>query len=112
VGAVCVVVDEVLLEVLGQRRASGDERSCEGWAPAFFEDGQLDAFDAAVAVGASGADEALPGAELGDVVAELARAEFRAVIRRDFAQLPAGLGELCGDAVQQLAGVAGARVAF
>src|SRR4051812_18134203 len=59
-GAVVVVVDDVFVEVLGPGHLR-DQRSCERWAPALLEDGQLDAFDAAVAVGASGADEALAG---------------------------------------------------
>jgi hypothetical protein len=40
----------------------------------------LDAFDAAVAVGSSGVDEALAGAERGDGGAELAGAELRPVV--------------------------------
>ena len=71
----------------------------------------MDAFDAAVAVGVPGADEALAGAQGVDGGAEVAGAELRAVIRGDFLQLPAGGGKLGGDAVQQFAGVPGARVA-
>jgi hypothetical protein len=112
VGAVVVVFDEVLVEVLLERRALGNERSCEGRAAALFEDGELDALDAAVAVRAPGADESLLGAQLGDGVAELAGAELRSVVGGDLAQLPVGGGELCGDAVQQLAGVPGAGVAL
>jgi hypothetical protein len=80
VGAVVVVADEVFVEVVLERGALGDQRAREGWAPALVEDGELDAFDAAVAVGAPGADEALPGAELLDGVAELGGAELRAVV--------------------------------
>ena len=77
VGAVVVVVEEVLVEVLGERGHLRDERSCEGRAPALFQDGQLNAFDAAVAVGASGADEALASAEALDCSAEGLGAELR-----------------------------------
>ena len=72
VGAIVVVVGEVLVEVAGEGGAAGNERAGEGWAPALFEDGQLDALDAAVGVGASGADEALARVEVVDGVAELA----------------------------------------
>jgi hypothetical protein len=54
----------------------------------------LDAFDAAVAVRASGADEALVGAESVDGGAEVLGAELGAVIGGDLAQLPARGGEL------------------
>jgi hypothetical protein len=72
VGAVGVVVEQVLIEVGGERGHLWNERAGEGGAPAFLEDGELDAFDAAVAVRSSGADEALAGTELGDGGAELA----------------------------------------
>src|SRR5215213_10750643 len=84
----------------------------EGGAPALFEDGQLDAFDAAVAVRSAGADEALAGAEPLDRLAELPGAEFRAVVGCDLFELPAAVGELVRDAVQEFAGVARARVAL
>ena len=87
VGAVVVVVDEVLVEVVLERRAFGDERSCEGRAPALFQDGELDALDAPVAVRAPGADESLARPDLGDGVAELAGAEFRSVVGGDLVQL-------------------------
>ncbi len=76
VGAVVVVVDEVLVEVAGEADHLGDQGAGEGGAPAFFEDGQLGALDAAVCVGAAGADEALAGAEVLDGVAEVAGAEL------------------------------------
>jgi hypothetical protein len=94
VGAIVVVVDEVLVEVVLERRALGDERSCEGRAPALFQDGELDALDAPVAIGAPGADEALARPELGDGIAERAGAEFRSVVGGDLVQLPAGGGRL------------------
>jgi hypothetical protein len=94
VRAVCVVVDEVLVEVLAEGAALGDQRAGEAGTPAFFEDGELDAFDATVAVRATGADEALARPELLDGMAELLGAELRAVIRGDFLQFPAGGGEL------------------
>src|SRR6187200_829342 len=72
----------------------------------------LDALDAAVGVRSPGADEALARAEVGDGGPKRAGAELRAVIRRDLAQLPARLGDLARDAVQQLAGMASARVAL
>jgi len=54
----------------------------------------------------------LTGAQVLDGVAELAGAEFRPVVSGDLAQLPAGGGELACDAMDELAGVARARVAF
>ena len=75
VGAIVVVVDEVLVEVAGEGGFLGDQRSGERGAPALFEDGQLDALDAAVAVGASGVDEALSGTEALDAGSEVLGAE-------------------------------------
>ncbi len=51
VGAVEVVVDEVLLEVELEGGGLGDQRAGEGGAPALFEDGELDALDAALLLG-------------------------------------------------------------
>ncbi len=51
VGAVEVVVDEVLLEVVLEGGGLGDQRAGEGGAPALFEDGELDALDAALLLG-------------------------------------------------------------
>ena len=82
VGAIVVVVDEVLVEVAGEGGFLGDQRSGERGAPALFEDGQLDALDAAVAVGASGVDEALSGTEALDAGSEVLGAELRAVVGR------------------------------
>jgi hypothetical protein len=76
VGAVVVVVDEVFVEVAGEGGLLGDQRPGERGAPALFEDGELDALDAAVAVGASGADEALSAAEAPDGGAEVLGAEL------------------------------------
>jgi hypothetical protein len=106
VGAVCVVVERVLVEVLGEGGHLRDKCPGVGGAPAFLEDGRVDAFDAAVAVRAVGADEALAGPELRDRLAEVLGAELRPVVRGDFLQRPAGGGELCGDAMPQLARVA------
>ena len=75
-GAVVVVVDEVRIEVLNERGLLGDQGAGEGWAPALFEDGELDALDAAVAVGSTGADEALPAAEALDRRTEVLGAEL------------------------------------
>jgi hypothetical protein len=71
----------------------GDQGSCERWAPALFEDGELDALDAAVAVGAPGADEALSATQAPDGRAEVLGAELRAVIGGDLSQPPAHGGE-------------------
>jgi hypothetical protein len=76
VGAVVVVIDEVVVEVVGEGGHLGDERAGEGGAPALFEDGQLGAFDAAIAVGPAGADEALAGAQALDLGAEVLGAEL------------------------------------
>ena len=70
------------------------------------------AFDAAVAVGAPGADEALCATEAPDARAEVLGTELRAIVGGDFTQPPARGGEFCGDAVQQLAGVSRTRVAL
>lgn len=48
VRAVGVVVGEVLVEVAAQGGEFGDERAGEAGAPAFLEDGELNALDAAV----------------------------------------------------------------
>jgi hypothetical protein len=72
----------------------------------------LDAFDATVAVGRAGGDEALAGAEAFDGGAERSGAELGAVVGGDLVQLPALVGELGGDAVHELACVAGSRVAL
>jgi hypothetical protein len=80
VGAVVVVLVEVVLKVVAEGATSWDERAREGRAPALLEDGQLDAFDTAVAVGPAGADEALARSELGDGLAEVAGAELRPVV--------------------------------
>jgi hypothetical protein len=61
---------------------------------------RLEAFDAAVGVGAAGLDEALAGAEPLDRLGERSGAELRAVVGADLAQLPAGGLELAGDAVE------------
>jgi hypothetical protein len=65
-----------------------------GRAQHCFEDRLWGGFDAAVAVGASGADEALPASSALTAVAEVAGAELRAVVGGDLLQLPAGGGEL------------------
>ena len=62
--------------------------------------------------GPAGLDEALAGAELIDGVAEVLGPELGAVVGADLFELPAGRLELSGDAVEQLAGVAGAGVAL
>lgn len=48
VGSVGVVVVEVLVEVASEGGEFGDERAGDAGAPAFLEEGELDAFDAAV----------------------------------------------------------------
>jgi hypothetical protein len=71
VGTVEVVVDEVFVEVALEGGHLGDERAGEGRPPALLEDGELEAFDAAVGVRSACLDEALAGAELLDRVCEL-----------------------------------------
>jgi hypothetical protein len=48
VGAVEVVVAEILLEVFVERGKLGDERAGERWPPAFLEGRLLEPFDVAV----------------------------------------------------------------
>jgi hypothetical protein len=57
-----------------------DERASEGRTPALLKDRALGALDAAVAVGASGADDPLSGGERLDGVAEMFGAELRPVV--------------------------------
>ena len=59
VGAVVVEVGQVLVEVLLEGGDLGRQRSRERRSPALLEDRQLEALDAAVGVGAAGADAAL-----------------------------------------------------
>ena len=112
VGTLLVVDAEVFVEVALQAVKLGDEGAGEGGPPALLEDRQLDALDAAVGGRPAGPDEALAGAELVDGVAELARSGTRSRCRwptsRSFE--PAALSS--GDAVQQLARVAGPGVAL
>jgi len=112
VGAIGVVVGEVLVEVALEGGHLGHQRAGEGGPPALLEDGQLQPLDAAVRVGSAGLDEALAGTELVDGVAELLGAELRAIVCADLAQAPAGRLEFAGDAVEELAGVAGPGVAL
>jgi hypothetical protein len=107
-----VVVVEVFVEVALQGGRLRHERAGEGGPPALLQDRQLEALDAAVRVRPARLDEALVGLELLDGVSELARAELGAIVGRGLAQLPAGRLQLAGDAVEQLAGVARARVAL
>src|SRR3954447_9952059 len=60
----------------------------------------------------TGADETLPAAVALDRRTEVLGAELRTVIGGNLTQLPARSGEFGRHAVQQLAGVAQARVAF
>ena len=106
-----VVIGEVLVEVALERGDLGHQRAGKGGPPALLENGQLQALDAAVEVRPAGLDEALAGAERLDGVVEVLGPELEAVVGADLAQLPAGRLELAGDAVEQLAGVAGAGVA-
>jgi hypothetical protein len=70
VGAVEVVVVEVLVEVALEGRHLRHRRAREGGPPALLQDGQLEALDAAVRVEPAGLDEALARAELLDGVPE------------------------------------------
>jgi hypothetical protein len=72
VGAVVVVVAEVLGEVALERCELRDEGAREGWAPALFEDRELEPLDVAVRGWSAGADPALLDPELLEAVAELA----------------------------------------
>lgn len=82
VGPVAVVVVEVDLEVLGQAGHLGDEVAGEGRLPAFVEDGELDAFHAAVGLGAAGADGPVIGTEAVQGGRELSGAELAGVVGR------------------------------
>jgi hypothetical protein len=76
VSAVGVVVGEVLVEVASQGGELGEQGPGEAGTPAFLADGELDAFDAAVAGGAAGFDAALAGADGLDSGGEVARDEL------------------------------------
>ena len=83
VGAVGVVVGQVFVEVASEGGEFGDERAGEACSPAFLEDRELDALDAAVAGRAAGLDALLAGAGGLDNLGEVAGDELRAVIRGD-----------------------------
>jgi hypothetical protein len=83
---------EVFVEVALERGRLGDQRAGECWPPAFLEDGELEALDAAVCVRSAGLDEALAGPELLDGVCEDSGAELGAVVAGDLAEFqPAAL---------------------
>jgi hypothetical protein len=63
VRAVGVVVAQVFVEVAAQGSELRDERAGEAGSPAFLEDRQLNAFDAAVGGWAAGLDPPLSGTD-------------------------------------------------
>ena len=74
VGPIVVVVTEILGQIAAEGREAGDQGAGEGGAVALLEDGLVDALDAAVALGAPGADtrvamvpDGLPQATCGEV---------------------------------------------
>jgi hypothetical protein len=71
-----------------------DERARERRTPALLGDCELDAFDAAVGVGVSGADEAPARAEPVDGTAEVFGAELGSVVGGELSLFSAGGGEL------------------
>jgi hypothetical protein len=111
VGAVEVVVGEVVLEVFGERGQLRYERAGEAGAPAFLEDRLLEPFDVAVRGWPAGADAALLDVEPLERAGEGAGPKLGAVIGDHGLELPACLGELARDPLDQCRAVLGDRVA-
>jgi hypothetical protein len=101
VGALDVVVGDVLDQVALERGHLGDQGAGEAGSPALLEDGRLDSLDAAVGLRPAGPDEALLGAGGFHGLAELLVAELRAVVGGDRLQLPSGGGQLRGHPADQ-----------
>jgi hypothetical protein len=111
VGAVEVVVAEVLLEIALEGGQLGHERAGEGGSPVLLEDRLLQTLDVAVRGRSAGADPSLLDAEVLQSLAEVAGAKLGAVVGDDRLQLPAGRGELRGYPLDERAAVLGAGVA-
>src|SRR4029453_11304938 len=71
VDAVEVVVVDVLVEVAFEPGEADVEVAGEGGSPAFLEDQPVQRFDVAVCLWPAGADQRVPGAELGEGGAEV-----------------------------------------
>jgi hypothetical protein len=88
VGAVVVVIVEVVGEVAAQAGDGDAEVAGERGPPAFFENQPLQRFDVAVGLGATGADAGDADRVHGDRAAEALGAEFHAIVREDALELP------------------------
>ena len=89
VGAVEVVVVDVLVEVALEPGEADVEVAGEGGPPAFFEDQPVQGFDVAVGLRAAGPDQSVADAELGEGGAEVGGAELAAVVAEHSFEPPA-----------------------
>ena len=96
VGAVVVVVAEVVIEVAAWPGDGGGDVTMEGGLVALLEDDPLDSFYLAVGLGTAGVDEAVGRSQFGQGLSELGGAVFVAVefliVVKDFLRAHVGVG--------------------
>jgi hypothetical protein len=89
VGALLVVVGEVVVEVAAQTGVGDLVEARERRSPALFEDRAVESFDVPVGLRSAGANPGVTGAERCERAAEVEVAELVAVVRQNPLELPA-----------------------
>jgi len=90
VGALVVVVAEVVGQVAPEGGVAGHQRAREGGPPTLLQDRALSPLDYAVGLWSPGPDEAVFGTEVGHSVPEVEGPELLTVVCGDSSQLPTG----------------------